>query len=936
LADRNFDQASQLTAPAPVAQVGIVPLGATADVRQAIERVFPGTYWNGPTSQGLWGTWLSANGAVEFALRRAGQHVVTVTLHLTTGEAMLPAIINLTELLGCQAIDEATGEAITRASISVSGERIHRSEQRWREEAAGDATMAKLYDTFDAERRLAAVLARLGVTRPRRASTASLQVFQRYAWRRGVPLAVVEQLAVFYDVTDGVDQTDWSIYNADDRRLFDQWRQLRLCLGQWRGADLTWENKSFCLRPSPAGSPPQGFQADSLEGLLLRLADWRTISRPGQSAGAAELALRPDGASDRLRHMAANSQPVAQLSQTSDQPVEDSDDWSRMADRSAAVAAALRFEQSVDPEIVAAAAEERQRRLTAAAIDNPFPQAPAVSIEQAELSPPRVVRAPAGYAGVDMVRAGEAAVTPKPRPLANAPTGESGDSPAKAEPLDSVAQSGGDAVSLSQPSGDVAGGLPPSAPEARPVTPQRPRVEAHSSWRRSPAADPVTGETHFFNGDQSRRPAPAADGTVDQSVSNGWRPSSQYAPGSAAAAVEAALRQLTDQRQHTRASGRPVTDGPLSSAESLAESAKQWSPVGDGRTHDQPGVAIGRGYRPGEHGPQGSPQSAAHNGTEFNPMSNASLVAAIDMATDYLMSVAQAEAADGRAEWVASTDSTPVVTVPAVSLPDQSSGFAPGPGPVGPYQPGPTGLGHPGSADLVVPAWPDGRVFAPDGVRDSFAGRKSRRLAQPQPVDDGWSDPTALIVESWPEQAGAVDVRDDGWADADDQPISTVGDDGSWTGGQVANLTVDDQATLWSSPADQPIDGSVVDLPDDLFRSNIITPERRRGVTAQAEEAESTLMRLINRQRLFGDQDQALAVAESGDEVSAETLARGDAPTISSDNRQDQPRQPAPQVQRPVDQSSDAPTGEKWHLTAATLLDWTEGGDASWTEPQAG
>jgi hypothetical protein len=100
----------------------------------------------------------------------------------------------------------------------------------------GAALLKPLFDAYNV------------VMKPARQS--SLNLFRSRATERKVPIEVVNQLADFYSIVDGVPCLDsLDIHRSDDLILFEWWDQQELWLGQRDFYTLRWSSSKerFCI-----------------------------------------------------------------------------------------------------------------------------------------------------------------------------------------------------------------------------------------------------------------------------------------------------------------------------------------------------------------------------------------------------------------------------------------------------------------------------------------------------------------------------------------------------------------------------------------------------------------------------------------------------------------------------------------------------------------
>jgi hypothetical protein len=81
------------------------------------------------------------------------------------------------------------------------------------------------------------------------ASEELLAEFQRQTSKRNIPETVVEQLADFYKLTNGVPHIDrFTFHRCNDKNLFAWWSEHEELLLGYRDSDiLRWKNNRFCI-----------------------------------------------------------------------------------------------------------------------------------------------------------------------------------------------------------------------------------------------------------------------------------------------------------------------------------------------------------------------------------------------------------------------------------------------------------------------------------------------------------------------------------------------------------------------------------------------------------------------------------------------------------------------------------------------------------------
>jgi len=112
-----FDQIYSSLADIPSEESAMCPIGSTSEVKAAIDKVFSGTNWNEPQKWGIWGTWISDLGSVEFDIG-CDDPVKTVALHVRAKDKIISGILELTKNLACQAIDVDEGVFLTDNSAN--------------------------------------------------------------------------------------------------------------------------------------------------------------------------------------------------------------------------------------------------------------------------------------------------------------------------------------------------------------------------------------------------------------------------------------------------------------------------------------------------------------------------------------------------------------------------------------------------------------------------------------------------------------------------------------------------------------------------------------------------------------------------------------------------------------------------------------------------
>ena len=101
-------------------------------------------------------------------------------------------------------------------------------------------------------------------------SEALLLKFQQQALKLNIPATVVEQLADFYKVTNGIPCLDgFTFHGCDDKNLFEWWNDKKeLWLGCRDNDVLRWKDKQFCLGDASTVSYSEKYVFSSLKELL--------------------------------------------------------------------------------------------------------------------------------------------------------------------------------------------------------------------------------------------------------------------------------------------------------------------------------------------------------------------------------------------------------------------------------------------------------------------------------------------------------------------------------------------------------------------------------------------------------------------------------------------------------------------------------------------
>jgi hypothetical protein len=108
------------------------------------------------------------------------------------------------------------------------------------------------------------------------AAKESIAGFRRLAAEKGVPSSVIDQLAAFYEVTNGVPCLDsFDFHRCDDIILFEWWDHQELWLGQRDMDNLRWAKAGFCLGDAgDASYGPEYEFATLLELIEKCLEEW--------------------------------------------------------------------------------------------------------------------------------------------------------------------------------------------------------------------------------------------------------------------------------------------------------------------------------------------------------------------------------------------------------------------------------------------------------------------------------------------------------------------------------------------------------------------------------------------------------------------------------------------------------------------------------------
>lgn len=94
-------------------------------------------------------------------------------------------------------------------------------------------------------------------------------MFRRRAVENGVPESVVDLLAEFYGVSNGIPCLNSLVFHrCDDEILFEWWDDGELWLGQRDNDVLRWADDKFCLGDASNISYSQEDEFDTLVDLL--------------------------------------------------------------------------------------------------------------------------------------------------------------------------------------------------------------------------------------------------------------------------------------------------------------------------------------------------------------------------------------------------------------------------------------------------------------------------------------------------------------------------------------------------------------------------------------------------------------------------------------------------------------------------------------------
>ncbi|MDR2930924.1 MAG: hypothetical protein LBV06_08500 [Propionibacteriaceae bacterium] len=255
----------------PAQSMRPLSLGQRSEVMAAITAVFPSTVWHRTHTSTSVGAWFSPNGSIEFDLGSTPRRVEMVTMLVRATTTVVPDLLRLARQLDCEVLD-LTNRTIISDDIEVAGP-LARMEQRARlvESAASDDALDAWRDRMRQTDHFCRLLRGARATKLLSLTPAPVDAtrdFCRTAARRGVPGPVIDELAAFFDATDGVTTGDLVILGCGDPALFDYWSGGELWLGLSAADRLQWKGNGFYLSGGRAGGYSANFGFSTFYAML--------------------------------------------------------------------------------------------------------------------------------------------------------------------------------------------------------------------------------------------------------------------------------------------------------------------------------------------------------------------------------------------------------------------------------------------------------------------------------------------------------------------------------------------------------------------------------------------------------------------------------------------------------------------------------------------